>query len=219
LIDFASEQICSGAFFIGNSKMNDKKEKEFSFSSRASKYDDGLEGKASQKFYNLLLREIKLRPGIAILDVGCGTGKLLSKFANTCEINGYGIDVEENMIHEAKAKNMNMQFDVSRCDAMPFAGETFDVVTACMAYHHFDNKQGFIKEAARVLKADGVLYIADPIFPWIVRKVLNRILKIFRVVGEFYTAKEIENQFAENGFITERFAVDGYAQVIKLKKN
>jgi ubiquinone/menaquinone biosynthesis C-methylase UbiE len=199
-------------------KMSVKKEKDISFSNRASKYDDGVEGKASRKFYNLLLRKVELHPDMTLLDIGCGTGALLKKLSDTCEINCYGIDVEENMIREAKVKNINMKFDIARCDNIPFPDNTFDVVTTCMAYHHFDNKKGFAKEAARVLKTGGILYIADPRFPWLVRKLLNGVLKLFRIVGEFYTAKEIENQFIEDGFISEGFAVDGYAQVIKLKK-
>jgi ubiquinone/menaquinone biosynthesis C-methylase UbiE len=198
--------------------MNIKKEKDISFSSRASKYDDGVEGKASRKFYNLLLREVELHPDMTLLDVGCGTGALLKKIFNACEINCYGIDVEENMIREAKAKNTNMKFDIARCNNIPFPDKTFDVVTTCMAYHHFDNKKGFAKEAARVLKPGGMLYIADPRFPWLVRKLLNGFLICHRIVGEFYTAKEIENQFVQYGFIGEKFSVDGYAQVIKLRK-
>jgi len=55
--------------------------KDFDFSKRAAAYDDSFEGKAVRKFYNLLLREIKVSPGMTVLDVGCGTGALLSKLA------------------------------------------------------------------------------------------------------------------------------------------
>lgn len=198
--------------------MSVKKEKDVSFSSRASKYDSGFEGKASQKFYNLLLREVKLQHGEAVLDVGCGTGALLKRLSDVCDINCYGIDAETNMIREAQAKNLNVKFDVSPCDKTPFPDNTFDVVIACMAYHHFDNKNGFIKETARILKPNGLVNIADPRFPWLVRKMINGVLKLFRINGVFYTSKEIENQFLAAGFMGEGFAADGYAQVITLKK-
>lgn len=43
----------------------DKSKKDFSFNKRAVKYDDGFEGKFSQRFYNILLQHIELESGIA----------------------------------------------------------------------------------------------------------------------------------------------------------
>ena len=53
--------------------MKTKKFRGFSFKERASAYDNGIEGRASRKFYSLLLNELELEPGSAVLDVGCGT--------------------------------------------------------------------------------------------------------------------------------------------------
>ena len=65
------------------------------------------------------------------------------------------------MITVAKSKYPKMDFQLSRCEDMPFESQSFDILIACMAYHHFSDKEGFAKEAARVLKPNGVLYIAD----------------------------------------------------------
>lgn len=195
-----------------------KKSKDFNFSKRADKYDEGFEGKASRKFYNLLVREVELQPGMKILDVGCGTGALLKRLADKTDIIGYGIDMEENMIAEAKMKQPQMEFAIASCDKLPFADQSVDAIIACMAYHHFRNKDGFAEEALRVLKPGGILYIADPRFPWLIRKMLNGILKLIRVVGVFYKSKEIEKNFAKYGFIGIGTAKDCYAQVIKLQK-
>ena len=194
------------------------KSKDMDFGKRAAAYDGGIEGRGSRKFYNLLFREVELRPGAVVLDVGCGTGALLKNFSGVCEINGYGIDIAEKMIEEAKKKCPQMDFQIARCDNLPFADNTFDVVTACMAYHHYDNKEGFAKEAARVLKPGGVLYIADPRFPWLIRKTINSILRLIRIVGEFYTPKETEARFTSAGFIGKGVAVDAYAQLVKLQR-
>ena len=203
----------------GESNVKAGRLKDFSFAKRASSYDAGFEGKAVRKFYNLLLREIDLPPGAAVLDVGCGTGALLKRLADKSNIAGYGIDAEEKMIAEAKKKCPEMRFDISRCDSLPYGDGSFDIVIACMAYHHFDNKAGFAGEAARVIKPGGVLYIVDPRFPWVIRKALNGILRIVRMAGAFYKPQEIVASFAPFGFAGVGSACDGYAQVVKLQKS
>jgi ubiquinone/menaquinone biosynthesis C-methylase UbiE len=198
--------------------MKKKMTKDFDFSKRAVSYDNGVEGKASQRFYNLLLHEVVLQPGAKLLDVGCGTGALLHRFAEKFDMAGYGTDIEEAMIDEARKNCPQMQLAIASCDHLPFEDQAFDAVIACMAYHHFGNKEGFAKEAARLLKPSGILYIADPRFPWIIRKALHGILRILRVVGHFSTPKELAAQFAGHGFTPIGTAVDGYAQVVKLQK-
>lgn len=190
--------------------------KDFRFDKRASKYD-GVEGRLSRRFYRLLLSQVKPFPGAAVLDVGCGTGTMLRKIADTCTINGYGIDMEESMIAEARKKCPEMTIQVSKCESTPFDDQSFDAITACMAYHHFSDPKGFAREASRILKLGGYLYIADPRLPAIIRKPLNGVFKLFRVAAYVGTPKEIEDSFREYGFISDGFVVDGYAQVVKLK--
>jgi len=195
-----------------------KKNKDVRFDKRAAKYDDGFAGKASRRFYDLLLKQTELFTGAAVLDVGCGTGTILRRMADVCSINGFGIDVEDNMINEAKKKCPQMVFQVSRCDETTFDNQFFDIITACMSYHHFDNKDGFAKEASRLLKTGGVLHIADPRFPRIIRQAFNGLLKLFRVTGQFFKPDEIAIFFSNYGFESVGFAYDGYAQVVSLRK-
>lgn len=196
--------------------MNDKN-KDIGFNKRASKYD-GFEGRISYKFYRLLLEQVKLMPDKTVLDVGCGTGTMLFKMAETCPINGFGIDMSENMIEEAKHKCPDMNIQYSRCEQTPFDDSTFDILTTCMAYHHFSDKKGFAREAARILKSGGCLYIADPYFPYVIRKLMNGVFKILHVSAGFYKPEEIYKDFADYGFIPDGFAKNGYAQVVKLKR-
>jgi len=198
--------------------MHTKRTKDYNFAKRASAYDDGFEGKASRKFYNLLLREIKVSPGMALLDTGCGTGALLSKLSNTCDMAGYGIDVEEKMLAEARKKCPKINFQIARSDKTPFSDNQFDIVIACLSYHHFDNRAGFAKEAGRILKPGGFLYIAEPHFPWLIRKTINGVFKHAGLVGEFFTHEEIESHFSKVGFSGAGFTFDAYAQVVILRK-
>jgi len=203
---------------MGNHFHASSKPADFSFASRAAKYDEGFEGKASRRFYNLLLREVALSPGMSVLDVGCGTGALLARLCAGCDIDAHGIDMEQNMIDVAKNKHPLMDFSLSRCNETPFADKSFDVIVACMAYHHFDNKEGFAKEATRLLKDGGILYIADPRFPQPLRKTINAILRHVHTVGEFNTPDEIATKFSAFGFSLLGVATHGYAQLVKLSR-
>jgi len=194
-----------------------KEIRDFSFEKRAAKYDKRV-GKISNRFYRLLLEQVELFPGAKVLDVGCGTGTVLRRMVDICEINGYGIDAEENMITEAKQKCPDMNIQISRCEDIPFESQFFDVITACMAYHHFADRAGFAKEAARLLKLGGRLYIADPCLPFIIRKTVNGFFQIINVAGRFDKPQEIFKHFGEYGFDPDGFVFDGYAQVVKLKK-
>ena len=189
--------------------------KDFDFDKRASRYDRSM-GKGVRRFYALLIEQVELFPGADVLDVGCGTGALLRKMADTCQINGYGIDISENMVAEARAKCPDMDIQVSRCESTPFETGAFDIVTACLAYHHFADKEGFALEAARLLKPGGALYIADPRFPLIVRKFVNGLFKHLNTAGEINTSQEIFECLGKYGFSPDGHVYDGFAQAVKL---
>jgi len=189
--------------------------KDMDFGKKASAYDESW-GTISSRFYRLLLGQMELKPGAKVLDVGCGTGALLRRIADACPIIGFGIDMSENMIEEAKRKCPEMDMQISRCEETQFEDNTFDVVTTCMAYHHFSDRAGFAKEAARILKPGGCLYIVDPRFPFIIRKVMNAFFKMIRVAGAFFTPEEVYGDFAVFGFKPGGFQREGYAQVVKM---
>jgi len=199
--------------------MNKQREsKDFSFRKRAASYDEGFEGRMSQKFYNLVLQSVELNDGCFVLDVGCGTGALLKRMAAQNQIISFGIDAEAKMVEVAQKNCPEIDIRQSRSENMPFDDQTFDVVTVCMAYHHFADKEGFALEAARVLRPGGALYIADPRFPAPVRSILNGVFRLIKIAGEFLNPNEIEKRFTAYGFVLESVSVDGYAQVVKLRK-
>jgi len=134
--------------------------RNFRFDKMASSYDDGFKGKILDTFYRLLLEQVSIEPGAVLLDVGCGTGTILRRLSEKTELQGYGIDIEEKMIAEAKRKCPDMNIQVSTCEHTPFYNQQFDAITACLAYHHFADKRGFAREMARILKSDGSCWAA-----------------------------------------------------------
>ena len=188
--------------------------KDFKFDKKAEKYDDSYEGKLSEKFYTLVTENVQLTDGMAVLEMGCGTGTILHRLSQRCSISGHGIDVEEKMLEQARKKCPDMEILNCSCDNTPFEDGKFDVIVACMAYHHFPDKDGFSKECARLLKQGGRLYIADPKLPLPIRKVLNTALDIHKIHGRIYTADEMTENFSEYGFKRAFDKSDAYAQII-----
>ena len=191
--------------------MSEKKDSKFD--KKAEKYDDSYEGKLSEKFYTLVTENVTLSEGMYILEMGCGTGTILYRLSKRCNINGYGIDVEEKMLKQARQKCPEMQMLNCSCDATPFEDGSFDTIVACMAYHHFPDRDGFSKECARLLKKGGKLYIADPKLPMPIRKVLNIALDIHKINGRIYTADEVTADFAGYGFGKMFSKSDAYAHI------
>ncbi len=67
-------------------------------------------------------------------------------------------------------------------------------------YHHFPDREAFEKEASRIIKKGGRLYIVDPKFPFVIRKSINKMFSIHNIAGEFFTQKEIADNFLKFGF-------------------
>lgn len=196
-------------------KKNTEK-RDFKFDKRADKYDDHFEGKLSKRFYSLLYRFTGLSDGDRVLDVGCGTGTILKTFQDFQKINGHGIDVEPNMLEVARRKCPDMDILECSCESTPYEDEYFDTLTACMAYHHFPDKEAFEKEALRILKPGGHLYIADPNLPHPIRKLVNFLCR--SINGEFFSDKEFRERFEKQGFTYIGTQKDKYAQLVIFRK-
>lgn len=193
--------------------------KSVKFGKRADKYDRGFEGKFLNKFYDTLIDFVQVTPKFKMLDVACGTGEILKRMDDKFGIDGYGIDIDNKMVHVAKVKCPKMDIRAASCDALPFQEQQFDGIVVCMAYHHFENKAGFAKEAFRVLKQGGSLYVADLRLPKYLREIINGLMKHLNVVGRFFTPEEITAEFKKYGFNYNGYVKNGRVQIIRFTKN
>ena len=148
--------------------------------------------------------------------MGCGTGTILKTFSEFENIEGHGIDVEPQMLSVARSKCPDMDIRECSCEDTPYGDSYFDTLTACMAYHHFPDKDAFAKEALRLLKPNGRLYIADPAFPHPVRKALNLMCR--NINGEFFSSQEMRSRFEKQGFRYIGVQKDRYAQLVIFEK-
>lgn len=190
-----------------------------SYNEKADDYDKTFDGKFTAKFKELLLRKITMQNNSSVLDVGCGNGTLLKMLANNYNIEGYGIDISEKMIENAKKRCPHMAFEVSGCEDTPFKNQMFHVVTVCASYHHFPDTKAFAKEVSRILKPKGVLYISEIYYPLIIRAIVNPFVLLSKAGDvKFYSPEEIQSNFEEYGFEKVDFKREGHIQVIVFRK-
>src|SRR3989338_3343675 len=115
---------------------------------------------SSEKLLQFQLNEfLSLLKGKKILDAGCGGGRDVDYFTE----EGYdaiGIDLSEGLIKEAKKKKG--KFMVMDFIKLSFENETFDGIWSMAGFIHNSREDvaKSLKEFFRVLKKDGILYIA-----------------------------------------------------------
>jgi len=120
-------------------------------------------------FREQLLELAGLRPGEAVLDVGCGTGSLalMAKEAVGGEGIVCGIDATAQMVswagQKARRAGAEVDFRQACAQALPFPDTFFDVVLSTLMLHHLPKKARtqLAAEARRVLKPGGRILIVD----------------------------------------------------------
>lgn len=196
-----------------------EKRSKNTYDRKAANYDSSFDGKFTIRFKDMLYDSVIINTNDTVLDVACGNGRLLQKFAQKTSFYGYGIDISEKMIEQAKKVNHDMKFFVAGCEKLPFQEGKIGVMTVCAAFHHFPNVQDFAKEACQVIKTGGMLYIAEVYLPTFFRIVCNPFIK-FSKAGDvkFYSSDEIIRLFENNEFTVKYVKIKGWVQLIKLER-
>ena len=139
------------------------------------------------------------------LDIGCGCGLPLEltpdrkRYHNWLVENGgqdvWGIDIDFQKVKAMQSK-VPAFTRVLYCDAhmLSWDDEFFDEVHIGAALHHMNNWHLALKEAARVLKPGGKIYILESVDNDPVFRVLRRVSGSFRgdeIESHFYSARLI----------------------------
>ncbi len=100
-----------------------------------------------------------------ILDVGCGTGRLV-KYLNQNGFEASGCDNATEAVKKAIQLNSRNLISKASANHLPFTKNSFDLVTAISVIEHLNKKQAgkFLKEAKRVLKPKGFIFLVTPNF-------------------------------------------------------
>ena len=110
-----------------------------------------------------------LRPGMRVLDAGCGTGNFehFISAKNPPSIHIEALDGSEGMLAIARRKCRELEYvHFSAADlngALPFEDGTFDRVVTINVLYALDDPDRVLNELLRVLRPKGVLVISTPL--------------------------------------------------------
>jgi ubiquinone/menaquinone biosynthesis C-methylase UbiE len=156
------------------------------------------------------LSHISIDPNYVILDVGCGGGGNIVRFAKMA-VSGkvYGIDYSETSVSVSKKVNQGfidqgmVQIYHGSVSSLPFENNFFDLVSGFETYYFWPNLIEDLKEIYRVLKSDGKLMLVNEAY------ISNHQNEKKQNTGEMwaragnfklYTPEEFNNFLSEAGF-------------------
>jgi trans-aconitate 2-methyltransferase len=109
-----------------------------------------------------LLRLVRPRPGMRVVDLGCGTGELTAEAHRTLGAREtIGIDSSPAMLERARPlSGGGLAF--AQEDIADFAGGGFDLVLSNAALHWVPDHQALLDRLTRALSPDGQLAVQVP---------------------------------------------------------
>jgi len=112
-----------------------------------------------------------LRPGMSVIDCGCGPGSITVGLAEIVAPGQVvGIDLEPRQVETARGVaaergTSNLRFEQASVYELPFPDGSFDVAVAHFVIEHVREPVRALREIRRVLKPNGIAAIKDPYYP------------------------------------------------------
>ena len=109
-----------------------------------------------------------LKEGQIVLDLGCGSGLDVFLAAQKVGRHGkvIGLDISPEIIEKAvksarEGSYQNIEFKIAPIEKLPIPDESVDVIISNCVINHSPDKLAVFKEACRVLKPDGRMFVSD----------------------------------------------------------
>jgi ubiquinone/menaquinone biosynthesis C-methylase UbiE len=117
-----------------------------------------LYGEEQREKHDIVLREVSVQRSDTYLDLGCGTGDLMSRIAHKSHLV-VGVDLSIGMLHAAKKRlRRSSKCELVRADAeyLPFRPLSFQTLFAITVILDYLSVPGAVEEAKRILFKGGV---------------------------------------------------------------
>lgn len=106
------------------------------------------------------LKRIGLNDGMAVCDIGAGSGVFTLPAAQLTKNTVYALDVNEGALTTIREKALTLGLDNIKTvkvsgDRLDLADSTADIVLMVTVLHEIENRPPFVSETARLLKTGG----------------------------------------------------------------
>lgn len=119
-----------------------------------------------------LLRQIKNKQNVFLLDIAGGTGDIAVAFVKDGGKKAVISDINEEMLREGQNKlidnndiNLPLEWITADAENLPFASNTFDCCTISFGIRNVDDINKALREIFRVLKKDGTFLCLEFVNP------------------------------------------------------
>jgi ubiquinone/menaquinone biosynthesis C-methylase UbiE len=142
-----------------------------------------------------------LRPGIDLLDAGCGPGSITIGLAavvapgNVVGEDFQAVQVEQARVLAAERGVNNVRFETANLHQLPFADGSFDAVFTNAVLMHLQQPLAVLRELRRVLRQSGVIGVRNPDFGTIVIAPMTPLLEQRAALG-----RRVQQHAGINGF-------------------
>ena len=103
---------------------------------------------------------LALRPGLSLLEVGCGTGKTTAWLAEQVAPGRVtGVDFAPEMVARARSKGIDAEFACLDVCSDPLGVGRYDVVLCFHSFPHFRDQPAAVKNLANALAPGGRLVV------------------------------------------------------------
>lgn len=160
-----------------------------------------------QRQFVRVAEALDLKPGVRLLDLGCGAGLFLSWLARQMEGKYYGIDLSLNSAHSAKQLSSRLNLAVGDAEVLPYKNESFDRISCNGAAHHLLDLHSALSEMFRILSPGGILALYEPTSTRLTNAVRNAFAGFDKYESpadlahkEEFTSQSIKNTLLKVGF-------------------
>ncbi|WP_035349039.1 methyltransferase domain-containing protein [Edaphobacter aggregans] len=143
--------------------------------------------------------------GTDVLDVGCGTGRWLSRLEALSPKSLAGIDCSPAMLERARLKLAPATaLHLGDASALPGSDGSVELIVASFVLSYIDSLTAFADECARVLRAGGQILLSDMHPVTAIQRNWTRAFRIedasIQLPATTYSLDDILSTFADRGF-------------------